>query len=135
MPRLEWPGAVERDAQWLAAVLARALPAGITHWPLDSRYWLPTLEDFDKLLQWDWTDQWEYTVDRFDCENYSIRTMTAFNALGLNCVGLVLDWSSGHAYNLVVLEDGSFRWLEPQDDAYVTLGSGLYKLTSGVVLL
>lgn len=135
MPNFLWPNAVERDSAWMNAVMLRALPAGIIWWPLDSRYWLPTKEDFELLLEWNWTDHWNYLLDRFDCEDFSLEVKTVFGQIGLNCVGLVIDWSSAHAYNLVIFEDGSFRWLEPQNDTYIELGYGVYKLTNGAVLL
>lgn len=142
--RLLWPSAVEHDAQWMSAVLQRALPAGVTWWPMDNRYWLPTQHEFDVLLAWDPTDLWEYLTDRFDCESYAFQLQATFvSRLGMNCVGVILDHSSvdttgrptPHAYNLVVFSEGSYRYLEPQEDKFVELGAGLYTLTSGVLLL
>ena len=128
----------------MSAVMTRALPSGMVWWQMDNRYWLPTLEDFQQLLVWDPTEHWEYLVDRFDCESFAFQLQANFVArLGLNCVGVVLDKSSTntlgqpnpHAYNMIVLADGSFRFLEPQEDRYVDIGTGLYRFEAGVILL
>ena len=137
-----WPWAEEKSAAWMDEVLTRALPAGITRaWPIppglvDGRYWTVSKEEFEYLLAWDWTSQASYIADRRDCNRYAdvVRAMFGWR-LGINSVGLVLDVSSAHAYNIVVFSDGSFGWLEPQSDQWVQLGSGLYQLTEGSVMI
>jgi hypothetical protein len=95
-----------------------------------------TREEFDYLLTWDWTNQATQLVERRDCDNYAEVLRANFGwRLGINSVGLVLDVSSAHAYNLVVFSDGGFGWLEPQNDHWVQLGSGLYTLTEGSVMM
>ena len=140
--RILWPWAEEHPAAWMDQVLTRALPPGVTRaWPIppglvDGKYWTVSREEFEYLLRWDWTNQASYLVDRNDCDNYAdvVRANFGFR-LGINSVGLVLDVSSAHAYNLVVFSNGDFGWLEPQTDQWVQLGSGLYTLSSGLVLL
>ena len=54
---------------------------------------------------------------------------------GVNSIGLVIDYSGGHAYNLMVFSDGTWAIFEPQSDSWPTIGSGLYKFENGYVLL
>lgn len=141
MTPLLWPWAEERSAAWMDEVLKRALPPTITRaWPIapglvDGLYWTVGREEFEYLLAWDWSNMGQFQADRRDCDNYAelVRVNFAWR-LGINSVGVVLDVSSLHAYNLVVFSDGGFGYLEPQNDQWVQLGSGLYKLTQGSVL-
>lgn len=148
--RISWPWAEERDYGWMTDVIYRVLPSTPTEpnlmkwWAMDNRYWLPSPEDFERLLAWDPTSTWEYLSDRFDCESFAFGLQSHFvERVGLNCVGVVLDYSAvdaqgnpaPHAYNLVVFGDGSWKWLEPQSDQYVETGTGLYTCKQGMVLL
>lgn len=38
---------------------------------------------------------------------------------GVTSIGLVLDWSGSHAYNIFVYNDGSVKLFEPQDDRFI----------------
>ena len=139
---LLWPWSEEKSYAWMDEVLTRALPAGIKRaWPvspglMDGKYWTVSKEEFEYLLAWDWTNQASYIAERRDCDQYAevVRSMFSWR-LGINSVGLVLDVSSAHAYNLVVFSDATWGWLEPQSDSWVQLGSGLYKLTEGSVMI
>lgn len=65
-----------------------------------------------------------YRPERYDCEDYSglYKTIYAF-ALGINSVGLVVDWTGGHAYNVLITSDGKARLIEPQNNEVVVPGS------------
>ena len=54
---------------------------------------------------------------------------------GLNNVGLVIDWSGGHAYNIIVFKDGTVKIFEPQSDSWPKAGRGLYKFQHGQILI
>ncbi len=122
--------------------MTRALPAGMKRaWPIppglvDGIYHTVSRQVFEFLLTWDWTNQAAYVAEHMDCDNFAevVRANFGFR-LGINSVGMVLDSSSYHAYNLVIFSDGSFRWLEPQTDKWVDIGFGLYKCQTGVVLM
>jgi len=43
----------------------------------------------------------------------------------VNTVGVVIDWSGGHAYNIVYLEDGSVFLYEPQTGDRPEVGDAL----------
>lgn len=55
---------------------------------------------------------------------------------GLNNVGIVIDNSGRHAYNVVICKDGTAELLEPQSDTWVTPGeSKMYSFKKGLILL
>ena len=82
-----------------------------------------------------------YVADYLDCDKHS-RLLWALmpNDFRLNCVGLVLDYSGRHSYNVVVVDDGagglSVRWVEPQSGEEVKLHSEpYYDLDRGLILM
>lgn len=93
---------------------------------LDGRYYAPEEDGFDTMRRYDITEFLPYRPARFDCENFAqmFQVLSAF-AFGVNSVAVVIDWSGGHAYNLVYLADGSLRLYEPQTDEVVELGDSL----------
>jgi hypothetical protein len=91
---------------------------------LDGNYYTVDMETFKKIVEWDWTDTRKYVLDRFDCDKFAIyfKARMAID-FGVNAVGVVLDYSAGHAYNLVILRDAQgVKWLlyEPQNDSIFT---------------
>ena len=87
---------------------------------LDKNYYTVGYETFKKIIEWDWTDTRKYLVDVFDCDDFAVyfkaRMAIEFN---INAIAVVLDYSSAHAYNIVILKDCSgVRWYiyEPQTD-------------------
>jgi hypothetical protein len=88
---------------------------------LDRTYYAVDLETFKKVVDWDWTDARKYVLDRFDCDKFALyfKSRVAID-FGINAIGVVLDYSAGHAYNLVITKDaaGKVEWrlFEPQTD-------------------
>lgn len=76
-----------------------------------------------------------YRPERFDCENYAqlFRVLAAFIG-GSNAVGVVYDWSGGHAYNVIVRSDGELVFYEPQDDTEVEIGEADYQLGNALIV-
>ena len=106
---------VERDAAWIHA---RLLPLEVTWMQLDARYYLTNQTNFLNIVAWDWTDSHDYVRERFDCDKFAIMFKSRVNErFLLNQVGVVLDYTSGHAYNLIVYPDGNIMLLEPQSDS------------------
>ena len=131
---------VIHDGAWVEGRLAANVPAyaGGAVWrlPLDSTYWLPSADDMAKIIGWDWIDHKEYVASRFDCEDFALAFKSRVNSLFLlNNVGVVVDWSAGHGYNVILLADGSVWWFEPQVDTLVDIGTSIYTLTSGCILV
>ena len=54
---------------------------------------------------------------------------------GLNNVGLVIDYSGGHAYNIIIFKDGSVKLFEPQTDRWARAGRGNYKFQWGHIII
>jgi len=91
---------------------------------LDGTYYTVDTDTFKKIIDWDWTDTRKYLSETFDCDKFAMyfKSRMAIN-FGLNAVGVILDYSAGHAYNLVILKDAQeVKWLlyEPQNDNLFT---------------
>jgi len=108
--------------------------------PLDGAYYTTTLSEFKRIIEWDRTNRKPYTLDRFDCDKYA----TYFRAsvawfFGINAVGIVLDYSSQHAYNIIMPHDVDKPLLyEPQTDEIFTAEQRdrrFYRLEQYLVLL
>ena len=116
---------------------------GLVAWfRLDSLYTSTSLDEFKKIVSWDWTDHLRYEIDIFDCENFAFYFASRVARMfGINTVGIVLDYSSGHAYNLVVVKDDQgARWMlyEPQSDelfTYEQRNQSLYSMKQYVLLM
>lgn len=94
--------------------------------PLDGEYWVTTRSGMREITEADLTDEHGYRSGKFDCENFALsfaaRTQREY---GITGVGIVIDWSGGHAYNMLVYEgDGGVELYEPQNDEYVDPGQG-----------
>jgi len=120
----------------------RAVSPSVYWLPLDNAYYTTTKEDFYKIIGWDWTDTRRYLYDMFDCDKFAMyfKARTAIN-FGINAIGVVIDYASGHAYNLVILREGSdYKWylFEPQNDklfTYENRNQYLYAFRNAVLLL
>ena len=127
-----------KEEHWITSQLMRAGFTGdkIQRLHLDSKYWVCDRSEFDKIVQWDWTDKKQYISEKYDCDNFAFSfKATVDRQFHLNCVGLVIDWSGGHAYNLVVFKDGTWSAFEPQSDSWPSLGQGMYKFESKIVII
>jgi hypothetical protein len=104
----------EKDTAWIDSCLA---PLKVVRLPLDGNYRLTDQNNFLNIVSWDWIDSRQYVKDVFDCENYAIVFKSHIDEyFGLNQVGIVIDYTSMHGYNLVVFPDGNVMLLEPQTD-------------------
>ena len=135
MTPVEWPATLVSRA-WVEDVLHRAVPAGVNWFLLDrAEYHVLSRTDFQMLVGWDWTNQVPYIPDRRDCDKFAVHFWDILRwRLGVNGVGWVVDWTSAHSYNLIIFDDGTWEWWEPQNDTPVQLATeGLYQLRSGFV--
>jgi len=117
---------------------ARIVSTGMERKYLDSKYWVCSRLDFEAIIQWDWTDKKKYVAEKYDCDNFAFSFKARMDRkFHLNNVGLVVDYSGGHAYNCVVFSDGTAELFEPQSDRFVTsrMGTGQYVCTEGFILL
>jgi len=113
------------------------LPKGMKRMTLDNKYWVCSKETFMKLVKWVWVSKMKYVGDRYDCDNFAF-TFKALVGLiwGLNNVGVVIDTTGGHAYNIIIFDDGSWELFEPQSGRFVKPGEHkMYTFKRGQVIL
>jgi len=103
---------------------------------LDTKFWTCNEADWKKIIAYDWTDEKKYVTEQYDCDNFAFNFKARVaRKFGVNSVGLVIDYSGGHAYNLIVFSDGTWKIFEPQSDRWPTLGTGQYKFEDGFILI
>jgi len=129
----------EKDGSWISSQLMRAGFVGeeVQRLHLDSKYWVCSKQEFEDWIEWDWTNKKRYISEEYDCDNFAFSFKARCDRkIGINSVALVIDYSGGHAYNLVVFSDVAPELFEPQNDSWRKKGeSKLYTLTSGYIIL
>ena len=112
------------------------MPNSISLKTLDGKYWTCSLDDLKRILEWDWTDQRKWASDRFDCDDFAFmfRARMAW-FFGINAIAFVDDYSAAHAYNIMVMPDGTLRGIEPQNDLRGIIGKGSYTLQRGRITI
>ena len=104
---------------------------------LDNQYWTCSKEEFQTIVDYNTINEKQYVLQQFDCDNFAFafKAQVALNH-NLNNVGLVIDNSGGHAYNVIVFNDGTAELFEPQTDRWITPGeSKMYSFKKGIVIL
>jgi len=112
--------------------------SGMKRKNLDTKYWSCGRTDFEAIVNWDWTDKKKYVAEKYDCDNFAFSFKARMDRkFHLNNVGLVIDYSGGHAYNCVIFADGTAELFEPQTDKFVTsrIGTGQYVCKDGLIIL
>ena len=103
---------------------------------IDSKFWTCNEDDWKKIIDYDWTDEKKYVSEQYDCDNFAFNFKARVaRKFGINSVGLVVDYSGGHAYNVIVFSDGTWKLFEPQTDRFPRLGTGQYKFENGFILI
>jgi hypothetical protein len=97
---------------------------GMAGWlRLDGEYYTTDMDSLKRIIDWDWTDTRKYITDTFDCDKFAFyfKSRMAID-FGINAIGVILDYSAGHAYNLLIVKDSSVKWYlyEPQNDNIFT---------------
>jgi len=105
---------VEKDTVWVSSILAK-INAPVIRLPLGAEFHLVDKDTFIDFIAWDWVDSFEYHKF-YRCGNFAISLKASSDQWGVNQVGIVLDYKSGHAYNLVIFPNGKVMLLEPQTD-------------------
>jgi len=103
----------------------------------DSDYYLPvSSETMKEAKVFNIFQYLPYRPDRFDCEDYASAYMTfAAFLFGTNGVGTVYDYSSAHAYNIILYSNGTIELYEPQTGEVVETGPDTdYSLKSGMIV-
>ena len=113
---------------------------------LDNSYTCVKQSVFEELLKNDTTDRLTYESELRDCDDFAFMLRTSMSQAGLTGVGVVIDYSAGHAYNVVAMlpDNGKevdddnlvlLAALEPQTDKWVSVGQGQFLGTSGYIVL
>ena len=129
----------EKDGFWIDKVLADA-GVKLNRIPMDNKYLCASMGDIGKIAAWDWASRKAYISEVRDCDKFArwfwARSSFLFR---VNNVGFVDDYSSGHAYNIIVAPDGSIYLYEPQNDALWPLSqhsfTDPYKMQLGIILI
>ena len=134
----------EHGQQWLREALADNfdnIGNGMTHLPCDGRYWCPDIDAFDDIIDGCRVLAKEYVEWQFDCNNFAFyfQSQVAYE-YGVNAVGVVIDYSGRHAYNVIVYDDGSCALYEPQTGEFVNRGDDMsdheaYAFEEGFIIL
>jgi len=110
----ELTNTIEKDTAWVQDVLME-MKVQVIRLPLGSEFRLVDKDTFIEFIAWDWVDSFEYHKF-YRCGNFTISFKASADQWGVNQVGIVLDYQSGHAYNLVIFPDRKVMLLEPQSD-------------------
>ena len=128
----------EKPGHWVVDQLDAAgfLGPDMKRLHLDSKYWACSKKEFEDWIKWDWTNGKRYVLEVYDCDNFAFSFKARCDRkIGINTVGLVIDYSGGHAYNLVCFTDAPAALYEPQGDRWVKGGKGMYKMVDGYIIL
>ena len=128
----------KHDTSWIYKQLTDVgfLTSGMKRLHLDSKYWACSKKEFQDWITWDWTNKKKYISEQYDCDNFAFNFKARVaRKFGVNSVGLVIDYSGGHAYNLIVFSDGTWKIFEPQNDRWPTIRTGQYKFEDGFILI
>ena len=135
-PKIDY--VVEKDTVWIQQAID-SMKLGIIRIPLDGKYYLTNQSNFLNIVAWDWTDKIDYLKERFDCENFAILFKAMVDLyFHLNQVAIVIDYKSGHGYNLVFYPDGTKQVLEPQSDGlyiWTKRCETFYSLQGAIVII
>ena len=132
-----------KDNKWVYNQLHQAgfLKAGMRKLNLDSKYWACSKKEFEDWIEWDWTNGKKYIAEQYDCDNFAFSFKARCDRkIGINTVAFIIDYSGGHAYNLVCFTDAPAELYEPQSDTWVKPNESkskteMYKLTDGYIII
>lgn len=107
--------------------------------PLDTAYVALPADTWELFLEYSGVDRIKYKSDTMDCDDFAqILCGECKRKLRVNGIGLVVDFSGGHAYNALLAYEGSelsLLTIEPQNDKIIINRSGMYAAQQGFILL
>ena len=113
-PKIDY--VVEKDTLWIQQVL-NGMGLEVIRLPLDVNYRLTNRKNFANIVAWDITDRMEYVREFFDCDKFAMLFKVMVNLVfRLTQVACIIDYKSGHSYNLILYPDSEPMIYEPQSD-------------------
>lgn len=107
--------------------------------PLDGRYVALPIETWEMFLKYSGVDRLHYKSETLDCDDFAvILAGECKRKTQVNGIGIVVDFSGGHAYNMLLAYKGSKLFIitiEPQDDVLVLKHEGMYAGKQGFILM
>ena len=129
---------VEKDTIWVQQQLD-SLGLQIIRLPLDGNYRLTNRKNFLNVVSWDVTDRIQYVKDFFDCDKFAMLFKVMVNLIfNLTQVADIIDYKSGHSYNLILYPDTEPMIFEPQSDGMYVWSRRLrdfYSLEGAIALI
>ena len=112
---------------------------------LDTTYWALPVTTWDALIKAVGPDTNKYKSERYDCDDFAVVFKGKMsNEFEINGVGWVIDESSSHSYDCVLVDVGAslpeVHFIEPQNDRWVRSAikqptDSHYQLTKGLVII
>ena len=107
---------------------------------LDSEYRALAETEWDKVLTFTDTATRQYIAQYRDCDKYAFLWHSEVNLLLCNGVGMVINYTGHHAYNVILVAGGgepTFQFIEPQTNGHIKVGSrACYNMSgNGLVIL
>lgn len=147
MSKIEWPPPIKfQDAPSVTSEGLKKLHAKsqVGHLELvmtDSEYTALTVAQWNKVLTACNEETLPYVKTIHDCDDFAFLMRGLVPAVArVNGVGAVLDFKGKHAYNVVLVVDGtthSIEIVEPQLDAFVPktdIGKAPYSGSAGIAI-
>ena len=101
----------------LRIILRQAIgPAGEIYLA-DKAFRLCSLEDIERVLDWDETNHHKYVAEKYDCDDYTKRLVGQFAVPGWANLALGIIWTATHAMVVMVDVNRDVWYIEPQDDS------------------
>ena len=132
---------IEFTRDEVVAALNRSPLQDLQEVPVDSAYWGASEEAWRGMLAYTGVDRIRYVSNTFDCDNFAVLFAgVVADKFDINGVGIVVDYSGGHAYCAVLIVDEnadhlSIGIIEPQNDQFVLKTEGMYKAKFGFIFL
>ena len=112
---------------------------GVDSMILDGKYYMANESNMLNVIAWDWTEKKKFILDRYDCDDFAFTFKANVNRYyDLNQVGVVVDWSSRHAYNIILFPNRNIWLFEPQTDSFFFVSERkkfLYSLEDAVIII
>lgn len=104
---------------------------------LDDEYHCIPFPLFKEVMKASRTNRFLYEK-YFDCDKFSRQFQAEIQTLELNSVGMVIDYSARHSYNVVAVigddQKVDYHFIEPQQDREIKIHQSIYTFENGEVI-